>query len=981
MSEPVRIDSRKFLSALNDSAQSKVAAFEDRVQQMGKSAGKSWRLAALHSKQLYIEDTNSHQFLIAEHTREAHGKITISNIRPLEIVEEEKQSLFTETCEKLISAIEENNQKGMQVAFDRMKAQRFSGRAIPCSGAVRCRDNVLRYINIQPTNVSLEESIRSKLISVIVESLRDRVIVENGAVLSGTFSDGDPVTLPVTKWASRKLIAKRMMESAKNAYWSVGFQDRIYNVVAMIAEGKINDAVKYITPFLEEMEEFTLLKKSQVQTLIENTLASKAVFNQQLCDDTATLFFRTNMKLNRRKIIDEWKNIAKKSEHATLVENVQILENSKNFESAYQKFLGLVFETISNRDVAAEALATTLSALREKTPKIRESHDLSSKLNNLISRLKDKNLDDSAIYEAEDLIATIQEELAAADTLQNFDQIPPDQNSLDSDTDSLDSKGTPVININSPLIQIGGTSGSKPEENSVEDLPNPTGGDEDLDALLGADTQAPAPNNPQQPNQGTPNVGQNPQNAGALPQNTQAFESTNKGSSISESIDSESGSLDNSNNDPYAIGDNEKINLSENIRLTDYGAPVITDDGDIYKIIHIMRRLATENRLVGKTLEHNLPSMAKASIKALGIKIPESKLSKATEQIVNCFLESETPFPGAAPLFKKKSESDDDSESDSDDESLDSQKPWEDEGVAEDQYHYPKTPSRGYGRSSLGRTTSESIVWSQKQEDAILGECAGVRFIFDHGGSNDLPPVILSEDGSVEIPVPKELYESAFAAAKMSEGDPSMFTQWINESIEQLRPVTDDEDIALNEAIAKITAGPDGSISVEVSDDVGVGEISNSDDDIENNVDSELDNDEMIIDNDSDDMGDSDDMSPVDSINVDGVDNNSGDDAEDNEMPDFEKDDSIASGQIGDANSDDANEENPDVGEDEGFVEDKDVTSPDKSKYSKHVDDNLRDIPAHKVPKPTDDKLEGIGPDVKEDDGTGTKPPTAKKGD
>ena len=128
-------------------------------------------------------------------------------------------------------------------------------------------------------------------------------------------------------------------------------------------------------------------------------------------------------------------------------------------------------------------------------------------------------------------------------------------------------------------------------------------------------------------------------------------------------------------------------------------------------------------------------------------------------------------------------------------------------------------------------------------------------------------------------------------------------------------------------------------------------------------------------------MGDSDDMSPVDSINVDGVDNNSGDDAEDNEMPDFEKDDSIASGQIGDANSDDANEENPDVGEDEGFVEDKDVTSPDKSKYSKHVDDNLRDIPAHKVPKQTDDKLEGIGPDVKEDDGTGTKPPTAKKGD
>jgi len=499
---PVRIDSRKFLGALNDSAQAKVAVFEERIEQMGRSAGKQWRLAALHAKQLYIEDVNAQQFFIAEHVREAHGKVTITNIRPLEIVEEEKQGLFAETCEKLVSAIEENDQKGMQVSFDRMKAQRFSGRAVPYSGAVRCRDGVLRRISIQPNNVSLENNVRSKLVAVIVENLRDRVLVENGTVVSGSFGDGEPISLPVTKWAARKLVARRMMEAAKNAYWSEGFQNRVYHAARLVSEAKIDDAVQAVTPFLESMEEFTLLNRAQFQTLVENALASKAIFNQQLCDDTATLFFRTNMKLSRRKIIDEWRNIAKKSEHPALMENVRILEESKNFESAYQKFLALIFETISNREVAAEALATTLDVLRNKTPKIRESHELSSKLSSLITRLKDKNFDDAAIYEAEDLIATIQEELAAADTLQGFDQMPPGggpagSDALDLSGDLGGGGGAPVININSPLIQIGGQSSGggagKPGAGAAGEVPppSPAGGDEDLDALLGAGGGAP----------------------------------------------------------------------------------------------------------------------------------------------------------------------------------------------------------------------------------------------------------------------------------------------------------------------------------------------------------------------------------------------------------------------------------------------------------------------------------------------------------
>jgi hypothetical protein len=36
-------------------------------------------------------------------------------------------------------------------------------------------------------------------------------------------------------------------------------------------------------------------------------------------------------------------------------------------------------------------------------------------------------------------------------------------------------------------------------------------------------------------------------------------------------------------------------------------------------------------------------------------------------------------------------------------------------------------------------------------------------------------------------------------------------------------------------------------------------------------------------------------------------------------------------------------------------------------------------MPTPKLPKPSQDKIEDLGPELKKDDGTGTKPPTAKK--
>ena len=500
---PITMDSRKFLGALNDSAQSKIAFFEDRIKEMGLKGGKDWKLTALRNNDLFIEDKTTNTYYIANHNND-RGNISITNIRPITIKEGEKQQIFEDSCVKLINAIEENNQQGMQNAFSKMKAHRFSGRSIPHSGVIQSKDGVIRHINVT-TNESLNEETRNRLVSAIVEGLNDKVIVENGQVISAQFNSGGQIKLPVTKWASRKLVAKKMMESAQNAYWSQGFQTRIKNIAELISEGKIEQAVKEISPFLNEMEEFTLLTRSKAQTLVENALAANAIFNQELCNDTATLFYRTNLRINRSKIIDEWRNIARKSEHPVLAENVQTLSESKNFEASFDKFLELIFEAISNKDVAAQALATTLEVLREKTPRIKESHELSGKLNTLITRLQDRRgVDDAAIYEAEDLIATIQEELAANENLQNFDQMPGDTNpalsglgdeigdadgdmGLDIGSDDKSTGQAPIININSPLIQIGGSSAAGGTDTGLGDEDLDLGGDDELGDELGDD--------------------------------------------------------------------------------------------------------------------------------------------------------------------------------------------------------------------------------------------------------------------------------------------------------------------------------------------------------------------------------------------------------------------------------------------------------------------------------------------------------------
>ncbi len=977
-SDPVTMDSRKFLGALNESAQAKLTFFEDHVKEMGRQVRKDYRLTALFAKELYFEDANSKTYFVADHSRQ-HGKVVINNIRPIQIVEQEKKGLFEESCLKLIDAIEENDQRGMQAAFNRMKAQRFSGRAIPESGMVRCRDGVTRKVKLHNESIN-EGSYKAKIVKAIVEHFQDKVLVENGQVVAGYFGD-NLNQLPITKWAGRKLVARRMRETAEKAYMSEGFQNRMVKLANLVSEGKIETAVKYVSDFLRENEEFTLLGSAKTKTLVENALAARGVFNQRLCDDTSLLFHRTNLRVNRDTILSEWKNIAKNAEHPILIENVMTLKDSKNFENSYDKFIQVVFETMSNKDVAAHALATTLEVLRDRTPKIKESADLSGKLSNLINRLQRPDFDDNAIFEAEDLIATIQEELAANETLSTFDQLPGEAPTPVVD-DKASGQQPVVININAPLVQTGGEATApeqKPEEIAPPEAPAGETDDE-LEALLAEPPAEPAaePAAPAAPKAGGAPA---PAPAPAAPApgapRTPLPESRNARSAIKES------------SDPYA-----EIAASLSHTMADYGSPAIREKDAIRKVVALVQESVARGEMKGKSTSEALEAIAESALRKAGYKIPASQLEATIEQVLSVYSEeSDKPWEKFADKDEKSK-------------GKHSGKPWEkkggedeededEEGVAESQYKSPKMKKRGIKRSAVAH---ESIQWV-KAKSGNVGSFLGVNFLLEN---QDGDMVIISEDGETVIPVPSSL------SVKPGTQDKG-FKVWLEESIDQLQPADEDDEKAFDSDLEDEMGGdePMGGDEQGGDEDEDGSDIEDGDEVEEVDVmDDELDTDmpadqeasvtikskadggiEVDVSGDVD-VNHDDEMKPVDTVAV-KSDEMPSFDADTEEMPDFssmdaeiEVDDVEGDETEGEDEGDDEGNDVEDADEafesdmeddEEGIAEDKDIGKGGSAGYTKHVKDDKRKVADADMPEFSGDDLEGFDTDPKEDDGTGTK--------
>lgn len=976
--ECLTLDSRKFLGTINNSAQSKVATYETLISRLGQRIGSQWRLAALNEGSLFIEDISNGSYYAADHQHLRGGKINITNIRPIRIVEGQKQSLFEQNCRGLVNAIEANDQRAMRTTFNNLAAQRFSPNTIPSAGVVRTRDGITRKLKVESVSRGLTEQDKSKIVGAIVESMSDSVVLESGKVVSAVFNNDRRKKLPVSEWTCRKVVGTRMRESAKDAYKSVGFQKRIYKIANLIDNDKIAEAVAGIKGFLAEQQEFCLLTRQECQTLVENALAARAVMNQQLCDDTTSLFYRTNLSVNRRTILKEWRATAEKSQHPALLENVAVLEKSKDFDGDYDKFVNATFnEALSPRDEEVKAYRMALDLLRS-SPKIQEDVELKEKVDELIEKLSESEVDDATVYLVRETLASAHKELEAMDTLNDYDSAGSETNSgidageklgdeiggdLGDDIGAdLSKNGQPSIVINSPLIQIGGTSGSG-EDLGGEDLGDFGGedlGDEDLggEDLGGEDFGGEDLGDEGDIDSDLDSIGlgdeDEDEDEGDLGFDDEMGEDEeaknvnikldskqkNGISSLSEDqawLDKKIAEKSGKNtdeceeecdeeceeecemecDDPYAM--EESIDFVSNMGA-DYGKSLLRDE--MSDVVSHMLKLAESNDLMAIDAHE----LALEAIKASGIRIPQHRINATIDNIVDQFHEISEDQYKSGTLMRRRNlrrssiNKTERKKSGNHTSEIDGAEPEADAGFS---------GSAPTNESLIRR----NIVWLEHDSagKGIKGDFDGVRFILDYAN----PYMVMSEDGVVNVPVPSNLYESALAAAKLKSGDSKPFSRWLASGIEQFRQISEEEDRQLDEAVATITAGADGSVSVSIDTDAEGESVEINGTDIATDVD------------DGDNK-----MQPVIEPAIEAPNDM---DESDDEMPNFE-----------DGESDEFGEEEE---EESKIQEDKDITDPKKSDYNTTSQDHRESPKESGAQKPVGKgkKLEGFDSNGKVD--------------
>ena len=993
------LDSRKFLGTINNSAQSKVAMFESLVTKLGQRVGAQWRLAALNEGNLFIEDTNNGGYYVADHQHLRGGKVNITNVRPVKIVEGQKQSLFEQDCHGLVNAIEANDQRAMRTTFNNLAAHKFSPHTIPSSGVIRTRDGVVRRLQVESSLKGWDNTQKQKLVKALVESLSDSVVLENGRVISASFNSERRQKLPVSEWTCRKVVGTQMRESAKQAYKSDGFQKRVYKIAQLVDGDKIVEAVAGIKDFLAEQQEFCLLTRQECHTLVENTLAARAVMNQQLCNDVATLFYRTNLKVNHDSIVKEWRATAVKSQHPTLLENVTVLEKSKDFDGDYDKFLNMTFnEALSPRDEEVKAYRTALGLLRD-SPKIQEDVELQEKVNELIDKLSESEVDDATVYLVRETLASAHKELEAMDTLNDYDtQGGPETNAgidageelgseIGGDLGAAGGAGQPNIVINSPLIQIGGTSGA-PEGGEVEDLGadlgdeglgdeglgDEEGGEEDLDALGLGDEEEEGEEDlddlglgdEEEDELGGLNLDSKQKTETPVSERVarKALGMAEDKDWLKNKIAEREGKKDDGakgdgakgddkdkgeevdecemecdeDADPYAMG--ESVDFTSNMGI-DYGRSILRDE--MNDVVSSMFKLAESKNVDLEDIDAH--KLALEAITASGLRIPEHRINATVDNIVDQFRQIAEDQYKSGTLMRRRNPRRS---------SLNKTERKKPSGNSVSELGDGAPPEADAGITGEGPKNESrirrNIVWLEHDESGkgMKGDLDGVRFILDYAE----PFVILSEDGNVNVPIPEALFESALCAAGLKDGDSKPFSKWLAQGIEQFRPITEEEDSALQEAVATITAGSDGSVSVSVDtgveggeepqvDIVGVGAIGGD----------EMGGDEIG----GDEMGgEPNAMQPVTDQGIE-PEAPEAPEAIADEMPDFE-----AGG---------TPEPEEEIEGEEKIVEDKDITDPKKSDYDTTKQDH-REPPKEKgaqKPKGKGKELEGFDSNGKVD--------------
>ena len=430
---PLMMDARKFVRQINSGAAARLKTLEETVERLGRNAGKHLRLTSVDATTIFYEDLDNNRYFTADIKKGRRGRLQIDNIRPIQIVEEDKASHFHKNVGDLVENICKNNLAAADKAFNKIESQRFRSRVVPNSGWITLKDGVSRHVTVS-SRVVKEEHV-SNIIRIFTESVKDDVVMDKGRIVRGTLNDGrEKFVIPINEYTKRRLTAFKMRSHASNAYKSKAFQDMVVESAASICEGKIAAACKLVAKFLHEEEEFCLLDLKGMKTLVENAMATRRQFNSMLSSDVAMLMYKTNLKVNKGKILEAWTKMAQKSEHAGLLNNVNVLAESADFEGNYNKFLDIVFNEDTNvQQDRARAYRVTLRVIASVLPDFEEDVDEEvtasvDELNELVERLSAPEPDTDAILQAEELLAGIGDSLVdSIQDLASFDSVPGEE--------------------------------------------------------------------------------------------------------------------------------------------------------------------------------------------------------------------------------------------------------------------------------------------------------------------------------------------------------------------------------------------------------------------------------------------------------------------------------------------------------------------------------------------------------------------------
>lgn len=430
----IKLDAKKFLGNINKkSFAGQISLVENKLSRLAKEMNTDFRLVSHFGNQIYFEDVNSNCYYQADLNKAKNSRaFVIDNVAQIVIEDKEKGKVFDSACFNLIESLESSLEDGdiskSESILEKIIKGHCTPKVIPESGIVNTWDGGRHKIDIKKSIVS--EDIYPQVVDVLKEAVKSsEVTIKEGKITIGE----EKAELPISETTRRLAIARNMRTVAEGAYKSDNFNRLMKTVAGHISNNNNRDVVSIFKTFLTEEQEFTMLDKKGIYTLVENSLYGQGIFNYHIVRNTALMMWETNCHLNKKDIVEQWSKAASTCGNKQLCENVEILKESSKkapnvFSDSFDVFLGTIFnEDSSSRTIKAKAYLNMLKMLNNVVSGSDADAAVKSSVDDLVMRLESdtNHVDDATLFEVEDLLATVSTDLIHdTSTLADFDTIP-----------------------------------------------------------------------------------------------------------------------------------------------------------------------------------------------------------------------------------------------------------------------------------------------------------------------------------------------------------------------------------------------------------------------------------------------------------------------------------------------------------------------------------------------------------------------------